>query len=227
MRTRTQNNSWLLLLGVVFTHPAHRLSNKNMTSRESFERKEKKKKRVTEKRERREWILVGLHELSSRSWWGRRISLTILATLPVCMSLLCRPPSPRRIIDMTKLALWLFGVCRLQWHSMLCSVYTVLNSVYYYKRKATQRAFIQYVYSFQYCREWWWRWRWFSKLYTSNINRVCQPCPYWVRLVLVPMARVSDIRTVASSCCIVWTTGQKLNESIAYSQNNYWEYENE
>lgn len=67
----------------------------------------------------------------------------------------------------------------------LNAVYTVLNSIYYYyMRKATQRAFIQYVYSFQYCREWWWRWRWFSKLYTSNINRVCQPCPYWVRLVL-------------------------------------------
>lgn len=129
MRTRTQNNSWLLLLGVVFTHPAQRLSNKNMTSRESFERKGKKKekkKRVTEKRERREWILVGLHELSSRNWWGRRLSLTILAPLLVCMSLPCRPPSPRWIIDMTKLALWLFGVCRLQWHSTLCTQYWIL-----------------------------------------------------------------------------------------------------
>ena len=110
-------------------------------------RKREKKKRVTEKRERREWILVGLHELSSRNWWGRRLSLTILAPLPVCMSLPCRPPSPRWIIDMTKLALWLFGVCRLQWHSTLCTQYWILYTTIICARPHKELLYSMYTVS--------------------------------------------------------------------------------
>lgn len=58
------------------------------------------------------------------------------------------PPSPGWIIDMTKLALlllWLFGVCRLQWHSLSVCVHTslyILNATNRHGQHAHTKGFL-------------------------------------------------------------------------------------
>jgi hypothetical protein len=73
------------------------------------------KKNIGKHRER-ERELFGVWGSSKSS---QVVSLGFLPSLDFYPPFGC-PPSPGWIIDMTKLALllWLFGVCRLQWHSL-------------------------------------------------------------------------------------------------------------
>jgi hypothetical protein len=107
-----QTNSWPLLLLLFGCTRAQRQSS-NMPSRD-FHLKEKYRETQRE-RERIIWC-VGLLGSSKSS---QVVSLGFLPSLDFYPPFGC-PPSPGWIIDMTKLALllWLFGVCRLQWHSL-------------------------------------------------------------------------------------------------------------
>jgi hypothetical protein len=107
-----QTNSWPLLLLLFGCTRAQRQSS-NMPSRD-FHLKEKYRET---QRERENYLVCGAPRLL-------QVQPSCVTGLPSLSRLLPPlvgvPPSPGWIIDMTKLALllWLFGVCRLQWHSL-------------------------------------------------------------------------------------------------------------